>query len=178
MNLPNLSELYDILSWHKERPEPGKHVGVFIPIPKELAKYFPKDGREGEDDSPQHISVIYIGDFNSHFEDKLKNVLQNVCSQFRPFKVKISSKPRKFVNDKNQTVLHMPIFSQKLKKLHYSMKDELMKNAINVSNKYPDFKPHTTLEYVNEGDKPKYKKFRFSENKEFVVENVWIWRNK
>jgi len=119
--------------------------------------------------------VVYIGDMNPHFDGKLQNIVSKVCSQVRPFKAKIGRKPRKFVNDEGQKVYHMPIFSKKLKNMHYTFKDELMKNAINVSNKFPEYKPHTTLEYVNEGEKPKYKKFRFDENKSFVVEGLWVW---
>jgi len=179
MNLPNLSQIYEIVSWHKERDkEPGKGVGIFVPLPQDLAKMIPTDGREQEDSSPHHITVLYIGDLNPHFEGKLTNIIQNICSKMKPFKAKLGSKPRRFYNDKEQTVLHLPVFSQKLKKLHHTFKDELLKNMIAVKDKYPEYKPHSTLEYVNEGERSKYRKFRFSENKEFMVEGVWVWRNE
>jgi len=176
MNLPNLSHLYKILKWHKNKEkEEKKHIGIFVPIPPELSKYFPKEGKEGEDGSPDHITVLYIGDIDPNLEENMVKIVSEICAKIKPFKVKILKKPKKFSNDDNQTVLYMPVSSKKLKSIHNVLKQEMLKNMVQVDCKYPEYKSHVTLEYVNEGDKPKYKNFRFSENKSFTIDSLWIW---
>jgi len=88
MNLPDLSQLFKILSWHKQEQEFGKSVGLFVPLPAHLAIQYPEDGRTGEDSSPPHITVVYIGSFPKELEKKLVKLTQEICSNAKPFKVK------------------------------------------------------------------------------------------
>jgi hypothetical protein len=91
--------------------------GYFIPLNLFfllffLVAYLPLRGlRKVEYDKDNLITSNFI-----HSEIfQLKDVIQSACSEIKPFKVKMASKPRKFVNDKNEKVYHMPIFSRKLK---------------------------------------------------------------
>ena len=55
----------------------GGSVGLFIPLPKNLAKKFPSLGHE--DTSPSHVTFLYIGDVKGEKEQKhLIQTLKNV----------------------------------------------------------------------------------------------------
>lgn len=169
-----LSNLYKTLKWHESSrdKQPGESVGLFITLPSEIAEQYPSEGKEGEDSSPAHLTLLYIGDVPMHFEDKILEVVQQVCENFKKFKVKIKS-PKKWINDENQTIYHSPIASSKLTNLHNMLEKSFELNQIPFSRKYPEFKPHVTIEYVNEGEKPKFKDVK--PEGEFVVESVWVW---
>src|SRR3990167_8595196 len=126
MNLPDLSLLYKILNWHNETHHDNS-VGLFIPIPQELSQQFPEDGRQGEDSSPAHITLLYIGQFSQHLEPKLITIIKNVCDCTRPFPVRFA-KIRKFVNEKKQEIYHVPVKSNRLIQLHNTLKNELQRN--------------------------------------------------
>jgi len=170
-----LSNLYKTLKWHEHQRDkvPGESVGLFITLPSEIAEQYPTEGKEGQDSSPPHLTLLYIGDIPTQFEEKILEVVKQVCENFRKFKVKIK-KPRKWINDKNQTIYHSPIASSKLVKLHDALKQAFDLNQIPYSKKYPDFKPHVTIEYVNEGEQPKFQNIK--PEGEFIVEGIWIWR--
>ena len=172
MNLPDLSQLFKILSWHKQEQEFGKSVGLFVPLPAHLAIQYPEDGRTGEDSSPPHITVVYIGSFPKELEKKLVKLTQEICSNAKPFKVKLT-RTKTFFTENKQTIFHSPVKSKKLTNFHSDIKNHFMNNQIQVDTKYPDYNPHVTIEYVNEGDKPKYKGLHIID--EFVVDSVWIW---
>lgn len=174
MNYPKLSEIYEIVSWHKERDKnPGESVGIFITLPKEIAEQFPKQGRESEDTSPNHVTLCYVGNYSLNFEHKLLNVVKQICSQFKPFTVRLG-KPDSFVNDKKQHIIHSPIKSKKLVKFHDAMKQALQLNQIPVDTKYGTFKPHSTIAYAN--DELEAKKYKgIKPTGEFDVEYVYVW---
>lgn len=172
--LPDLKLLYKVISWHQTQRDhkPGESVGIFVTIPSNLAKQFPDDGKEEEDSSPPHITVLFVGDMPLQLEDKLKKTVKSVCDQFKPFVAKIA-KPRKFVNDKNQTIIHSPIKSKKLHKFHDELKKQLLKNQIPVDSKFPEYKPHITIEYIEKGENPKYDDI--VPEGEWQIDSVWIW---
>jgi 2'-5' RNA ligase len=176
MYTPDLSSLYKVISWHNDSRsndhKPGESAGIFAVLPADIAKQFPKDGKELEDTSPVHVTVCYIGDFPIHLEHKLESVVRNVCTKIKPFKVKLGS-PRKFINDKNQTIIHSPVKSKKLHNFHDILKYALLQNQIQVSNKFPEFKPHITIEYVPENDVSRYKHLK--PYGEWVIDSIWLW---
>jgi len=173
MSLPDISSIYRIMNWHKDRTEKNKDVGVFIPIPADLSKQFPENA---QDTSPKHITLLYIGNVNPLFENKLKEVVQTVCQQFRPFKIKIGKKQRRFFDNNGDKTSHFPIFSRKLKEFNSVLRQELLRNHIAVDSKHPEYNPHITVEKIKEGERPKFKKLKFEENQVMTVEHIWIWR--
>jgi 2'-5' RNA ligase len=174
MNLPDLGLIYKVITWHESQREHGvgKEVGIFIPLPSDLAVQYPDEGREGEDSSPPHITLLYCGDIPPNFEEKLLETCQKVCACAKPFTVKIK-KPKKFTNAEGQTIVHSPIKSNKLYKLHEKLKKEFLLNQIPVSHKFPEYKPHITIEYVNPSEKPKYS--NSPPSGEWMVDSIWVW---
>ena len=174
MQLPDLSLIYKTIVWHNEQRDkkPGESVGIFAILPKNLAIQFPEDGRAGEDSSPVHVTVLYVGDVPFHLEEKIKNIAHSVCEKVKPFNVKLS-KPKKFINDKQQTIVHSPVKSNKLNNFHDELKNAFRSKLISVDSKFPEFKPHVTIRYINPDDRNKYDDPK--PEGEWMVESVWLW---
>lgn len=169
----NLLDIYELVDWHQNNRDkpPGESVGLFIPLPRDLASQYPPKG-EGRDSSPPHVTLLYCGTVPGHMENKMEEVCREACSSFKSFSVKIK-KPRKFVNDKNETIRHSPVASIRLKRFHDYMKEAFIQAGLPVSDKYPEFKPHITIEYVAEGEKSQYKDIK--PQGIFEVEEVHLW---
>jgi 2'-5' RNA ligase len=108
------------------------------------------------------------------FEEKIIEVVKTVCENFKKFKVKIKA-PRKFINDDNQTIYHSPIASSKLHVLNDTLRAAFQLNQIPFSQKYPEFKPHVTICYQNEGELSEFRNIK--PEGEFIVDQVWCWRS-
>jgi 2'-5' RNA ligase len=177
MILPDLKHIYKVVNWHQTQRDhkPGESVGVFITIPEALAKQFPEDGKKGHDTSPAHITVLYCGDLPLLFEDKLKEVVKGVCEQIKPFNVSLK-RPDKFINHKNETIIHSPVKSKKLHAFNGMLKNALLLNQVPVENKHPEYKPHITIRYLNENEEDIYNDPE--PVGEWMVDSVWIWGGK
>jgi 2'-5' RNA ligase len=171
MNL-DLKSLYKTLSWHKADRDhpPGEKVGLFIQVPEHIACQFPP--KPGEDSSPPHITLLYIGNLPPSFEAKLDEVVGNVCENFKRFTVKLGSVKR-FINDEQQKVYHSPVISKRLQVLHKTLLTEFQFGQLPYSTKYPEFKPHITIEYVNPGESPKFTDL--CPEGSWEVDSVWVW---
>lgn len=172
MALPDLSLIYKTMHWHQTNNSHAGEVGLFILLPSSEADKFPDAGREGHDESPPHITVVYIGHIMKELEGKLYKVVQSVCQRTNPFPVTYG-KVDKFENAKGQKIYHTPVKSSKLLKFNEELKKELLKNQLPVDNKFPNYKPHITIEYVEPGQQPKFIEQNF--NGGFTVDSVWIW---
>jgi 2'-5' RNA ligase len=169
----DLKKLYNVLYWHKNKNEKldGQHVGLFIIAPDYIANQFPKEGRAGEDSSPAHITLLYIGSLPAAFEPRMKEVLEDICDNTKRFTVALGS-PRTFKNDK--IVLHSPIKSKKLKALHEIIKAKFHLAQIPFDNKFPEFKPHMTIAYCE--DKKQLELYKdVNPQGEWVVDSIWLW---
>lgn len=178
MKLLDLKTLHNTLNWHQKSTDhaPGESVGLFILVPKDIACQFPSQGKEGHDSSPPHITLLYIGAMPPMFEDKLKEVVKNICDHFKSFRVKLGN-PKKFTTPEGRRIYHSPVKSRRLKLLNEVVKSELLRHQIPFSNKHPDFKPHVTIEYVEPGTKPKYRDL--CPEGEWIVDSIWVWgRNR
>jgi len=156
-----------IVEWHKS----SENVGLFIPLPTHLAKKYPIDGREGEDDSPPHITLNYFGKVSSAYVPKVLAVATEVISNTPSFKVQIGDK-KEFINKDNQRIIHSTVKSPQLRRLHHKL-DERMGEVLSYEKSYPQFKPHITIEYVNEGSDSKYEDLKIRGT--WKVDIIWLW---
>ena len=168
MFFPDLKQLFKILTWHQTKSD-NKHVGIFLPLPEAISEQFPP---KPDDESPPHITVLYVGEMNPHFEEALREAVGSVCKKMKPFAAKLSG-PKKFLNREGQSIKHSPITSQKLQRFNKALKIELYKNFVPFDNKYPEYKPHVTIEYINEGEKSKSRGLR--PKGKWVVDHCWIF---
>lgn len=168
MGMIDLSDIAETLQWHEHNDH--SHPGIFIKLPRELASQYPQIK---DDDSPKHITVIMLDTLSEALESKFISIVQQVCTNIKPFTIKVG-KVGKFVNDKNQIILHSKVKSNKLYKLHDILKQALAQNQISVSNKYPNFEPHITIAYAN--DKKEAKQYKdIQPEGEIEVDHIEIW---
>jgi 2'-5' RNA ligase len=172
MALPDLSLIYKTVHWHQNNNSHAGEVGLFVLLPSSESNKFPDAGRHGHDESPPHITVVYLGSVPKELEAKLKRVVQSVCERTNPFQVTYG-KVAKFETDKGDKVYHTPVKSSRLVKFHDELKKELQRNQLPVNTKFPEYKPHITIEYVAAGTEPKFIEQNFVGG--FTVDSVWIW---
>jgi len=172
---PKLSELYSVMDWHENQTDhkPGESVGLFVTIPQELSQQFPQQGKELEDKSPAHITLLYLGSVPLQLQNKVYSVTQRYCDFVRPFSVKLG-RPKKFVNDEEQIILHSPVKSKRLFNLHDILKQAFLQNQIPVDNKFPEYRPHITIAYCNSEDElNNYKHIKPQGS--FEINHLWLW---
>ena len=170
----DLKQAYKILSWHntsRDKP-PGESVGLFIPLPENLSKQFPPDGKAQEDTSPCHVTLYYIGELENSKQQDMIGVVRSVAKITKPFQVSLAPS-NFFVNKKNQKIIHSPVIGEDLQKLHYVVQGAFKFLELPFLDKYPEYKPHVTIEYVNEGEQEKYG--NLSPRGEWLVDHFWIW---
>src|SRR5574342_777113 len=100
MRLPDIGYIYKTMLWHENNKDhkPNESVGFFIPVPNEIAEQFPTDGKEGEDSSPTHITLLQCGQLPESFEKKIVEVSSKFLENEKPFLVSLK-KPSKFFNE-------------------------------------------------------------------------------
>lgn len=166
-------QVYKIVQWHKTRENLGEHVGIFVPLPEDLAGQFPPEGKEGEDSSPPHITLLYVGDMKDPKEQKkMIDVVKKTVSALGPFEVSLGI-VKEFLNEKNQRVTHSIVEGEELHKLNNILKGVFKLVGIPFSDKYPEYKPHVTIEYIEEDEEERFANTR--PQGDWIVEHIWIW---
>jgi tRNA nucleotidyltransferase/poly(A) polymerase/2'-5' RNA ligase len=127
----------------------GESVGMFIPLPKDLAKKFPSLGEN--DDSPSHVTFLYIGDFKGEKQqEKLVEVLRECCRKWWPkCEARLNGLEYFDHHDKDRRVPHVAVeFDKDLSGFKHRVKQELHDAGIEVGDSFPEYKPHVTLAYM------------------------------
>ena len=174
--LPDLTQIAKTLIYHARDNEHKGEVGIFAVVPTQIAKQFPIEGRQKEDSSPTHITILQLGSIVPVLEKKLLQVVNEVCEATKPFVVSLK-RPRRFVNDKGQIILHSPVKSGRLVKFHDNLRTALLNAGIQVDNKFPIFKPHVSIAYCNNKKELKYYR-QFRPEGEWIVNSIWIWSTR
>lgn len=172
---PPLLDIYNVINWHKNQKdhELGKSVGLFATLPSELSKQFPNTGKQGEDESPSHVTVCFIGSVPCELEDKIRKVAEICCNTIRPFSV-ILKKPKTFTGPDYKYILHSPVKSSKLLDLHDTLKRAFLATQIPIDNKFPEYKPHVTIAYCKDDNElEQYQDI--SPEGSFEINHLWLW---
>lgn len=157
--------------------EAKKHykAGIFAIVPKELAKQFPSLGKH--DSSKPHITVLFIGKVPKKQEELLKKTIKEVLKDQKPFKVKLDDRVSYFPATKqsdNCKVAKIKIISDDLHELNKKLKKAVKDAGIEMEDNFPTYKPHITLEYMEEG-KEKYD--GDVPHGSFTIEKVELWND-
>jgi len=131
-----------------------EHVGLFLPLPERLARQYPADGKEGEDTSPPHVTLCYIGDVEEEKVAELETVLRRICTAIPPLELTLMP-PRTFQNESGQTILHSGVDCPGLELVHDSIRTALERRGFNVEA-YDQFRPHVTIEYIDPGERSRF----------------------
>ena len=171
--LPDLSQIAQTIIYHARDKTHKDSVGIFAVVPTQIARQFPPEGRQAEDKSPVHCTILQLGSVVPGAEKKLLRIVNEVCEATKPFVVSLK-RPRKFVNDKGQIILHSPVKSGRLVRFHDNLRTALLNGGISVDDKFPNFKAHITIAYCN--NRKELKHFRqFKPQGEWMVSEIWLW---
>jgi tRNA nucleotidyltransferase/poly(A) polymerase/2'-5' RNA ligase len=156
------------LVWEQERPETplerfdremrerskktaavtgdGTGVGFFIPIPEALADQFPS--LEPHDDSPPHITFMYVGGVLKDQQEQFLAVAKEAFSQLEgPVKAVLDGVDT-FQGQEQRVAYSKVRFSQDLIQAHDHVKKHLEDNGFEVAHSFPFLTPHATLAYL------------------------------
>jgi 2'-5' RNA ligase len=125
----------------------GDSVGLFIPLPEDLAALYPK---LTEDTSPPHVTLLYVGEVPKDRELDFLAVLQDVLGK-EPGPVQAwTNGVDKFVHPvRGRTVFYTPIrFSRDMGSVRDKLTSALTDAGFEVENSFPlAYHAHTTLGY-------------------------------
>jgi 2'-5' RNA ligase len=121
-----------------------EHVGIFIQLPDNLEKQYP---RLADDSSPAHITTLYLGDQSSGDEDAIVAAAYAVAKETKPFKINIGNVGYFDKNKDGNKIAFTKIESSGLRSLRIHLTKELKKHGIKWKDKWGSFKPHVTLKY-------------------------------
>lgn len=145
-----------------EDEELTETVGVFIRIPEWLAAKWPKNT---QDDSPPHVTMLYVGACTPDKYEGVREALREVCKDVEPFTLDVSdygefvaTKPG-VAPEKNMTIAHMiPRVmdgKRELAEIHEKLWAACERRGITCDHfRDGPFKPHITLKYMQPGSDP------------------------
>lgn len=128
----------------------GESVGLFIPLPEELAKQFPS--LAPEDHSPPHCTFSYIGPVPKYKEEEVLQTIDAICATFRgPVKASLGQLDYFRQPAKEQSVAILPVrFNKDMAALRYKIYVALRDLGLQPPEFSPlVYFPHVTLAYLD-----------------------------
>jgi len=128
----------------------GSRVGLFIPLPEWLSEQYPDLGEE--DDSPPHVTLLYVGEVPASEEELFLSIVSEVlAAEPGPIKAWTADVDKFSHPDKGREVFFTPIrFSRDVGTIRDRLASALKDAGFTIKNSYPlAFSPHTTLAYVD-----------------------------
>lgn len=165
----------------RETKDGAVTAGVFIPLPKPIAKRFPN--KDKYDDSDPHVTLLFVGDITAEQQAKLVYGIKKIAAHIKPFKMDMGSYDE-FQNHEGQTIANMrPTASHPhdLNALHVALWRAADDAGVPVGHRYGDyeaglpdaaaFKSHATLQYMEPGQTYKGPKPKGS----WTVKELEVW---
>jgi 2'-5' RNA ligase len=126
-----------------------KHVGIFIKLPTDLNSKFPT---LKEDDSPAHITTLYLGSQDYDMEDKIIISAYEVAENIEPFECELNGLGYFPKNQDGVKVAFVKVKSSGLHSLRNKLVKSVNEHKVEWENTWPEFKPHVTLAYMEDLD--------------------------
>ena len=145
-----LRNVHDYMSHSKTAAQTGdgKSVGLFIPLPEELAAQYPT---KEKDTSPPHATFLYIGEVPKAKEKDLLEVLSAAFSKQGPVHASLGELDR-FMNVDAKVVFSRLRFSRDLSKFRDQVREDLESAGFEVADSFLRWNPHVTIEYMDHAD--------------------------
>jgi 2'-5' RNA ligase len=127
----------------------SKHVGVFAPLPADLAKQFPK---KDEDSSKVHVTLCYIGPVPDKQDQRVlvEAVRDLYADVVGPIKARLSGVDY-FRSATGSVAYTKVVFSKDMGSLKDRLKSLLEDHGIEITDDHPlAFNPHVTLAYYDD----------------------------
>jgi len=129
----------------------GKSVGLFIPLPENLAKLFPP--RSPEDKSPPHVTFLIIGDVPKDKQDEMVEAIRRECRTFAgPVRADLGPVEYFVHPAKEQRVAYLKVlFSKYLAEWRDQIHSAMVDLGLNPVADFSPlvYRPHTTLAYLD-----------------------------
>lgn len=129
------------------------NVGVFAPLPPELAAQFPE--RDEHDSSPPHVTCLYVGRVPDYQATLVRRVLQEAVGWWnKDLHFKLAPSVSYFPPSEhsgNCQVAKLDVVCPGLHVLREQLKEALVRSGVNVADNWPVFRPHATLQYLEPG---------------------------
>lgn len=129
-----------------------EHVGLFIPLPKGLAKQFPAEGRLiANDSTPAHVTFFYVGKMDPTRADEFLQITREVLAKTGPIQATLGDIGY-FDNDDYRVAYSKVTFGKNVNRIRRTLRDRLQAAGIKFSERSPDnYKAHSTLAYLPAG---------------------------
>ena len=124
---------------------------VSIPIPPELATDWPEAGRVGEDASPPHFTVLYIGEIDPVRRDDVLRAIQVAIDGVAAFRLRLASGVSWFTSHEDKEIAHKSLAAGagELTALHQRVRVAVAAAGFAIKHAGRDFTPHATLGYLS-----------------------------
>lgn len=136
-----------------EGPDHRESVVITIPLPKRVSEEWPSLG--DEDDSPTHITMLYVGEVCRKGYTRILKAVHDVCASVKPFTIEMTDYGE-FQNPGGQTIAHMiprALHGTELAEIHERLWQQITGRGVEVQHiRDGAFKPHATLAYVESGE--------------------------
>ncbi len=130
----------------------GEWVGLFIPLPRGLAKQFPPEGRQvADDNTPAHATFFYVGKMDPARSAEFVQIARDTLKEIGPVKATLGDIGY-FDNDDYRVAYSKVSFNKDLARFRRVFRDRLTEAKIKFSERSPDkYKAHCTLAYLPAG---------------------------
>jgi 2'-5' RNA ligase/ribosomal protein S18 acetylase RimI-like enzyme len=126
-------------------PPPDTSVGLFIPLPEDLAAQYPT---KSEDPSPAHVTFLYVGSVPEEREEEFKILCTQVFSEVRgPIRAALRGLDR-FLSPEQKVIFSRVRFSRDLNRARDLLRTRLESAGFEVKDSFPRWNPHVTIAYV------------------------------
>lgn len=125
-------------------------VGLFVPLPADLADLFPPLGEN--DTSPSHVTLLYVGEVTQDREEEFLEILRRVLSKEPgPVRAWLNGVDKFLHPGAGREVFYAPVrFSRDFGMVRDRLTLELQTAGFEIKNSFPlAFTPHVTLGYVD-----------------------------
>jgi 2'-5' RNA ligase len=128
----------------------GTSVGLFMPLPAELTKQFPRT--RGTDKSVPHVTFLYIGEVAPEQEPTVVDIINRNLSKLGPVRATLSGLEY-FINQHGQKIAHVEVsFNVDMAAVRRKVRRELMDAGVDVQDSFQQYCPHSTLAYLDDLD--------------------------
>lgn len=166
-------EVKKLLESKKKNQQPS--TGLFIRIPEEIANQFPDDRLE-KDDSPTHITFLYIGkNYSDEEKDKMIGVIHRVVSEMPSCKAILNGVD--YFQQDNTVIPHIKIkFEPDIRAWKNKVWQALEKEGFDIEDGFFDYNPHSTLAYIEDvSEDEEYEWTGVVPTGEFEVKEIELW---
>ena len=118
----------------KEHPADGSDVGLFIPLPEELAKQFPSLG--SEDTSPPHATFMFVGAVPAERRAEFLSLVGKVLGSFPATTAALTGLDY-FDNPGSRVAYDKVRFDRDLSALRWRLREALQDAGFEVGDYHP-----------------------------------------